>query len=100
MLKTRSILLFGVSAGFIVLSLASPVNDSQGSQRWSNPRVADGVPLPPPTQPPPKGFVQVADGVPLPPPTQPPPKGLAVLSADGVPLPPPTQPPPKGITKV
>jgi hypothetical protein len=54
--------------------------------------MADGVPLPPPTQPPPD--LQMADGVPLPPPTQPPPDFNVVLTADGVPLPPPTQPPP------
>jgi len=55
--------------------------------------LADGVPLPPPTQPPPQ--LLVADGVPLPPPTQPPPQFNTTLTADGVPLPPPTQPPPK-----
>src|SRR5258708_23254851 len=38
---------------------------------------------------------QVADGVPLPVPTTPPPKATSVLVADGVPLPVPTTPPPK-----
>ena len=86
-----------LSVSLIVLSVAVPVNYglAGGVGGW-NAHTADGVPLPPPTQPPPKlGVVQTADGVPLPPPTQPPPKLGVVLTADGVPLPPPTQPPPK-----
>jgi hypothetical protein len=85
------------SVSLIVLSIVVPVNCRlAGGVGGRNNRIADGVPLPPPTQPPPKlGVVQTADGVPLPPPTQPPPKIGVVLSVDGVPLPPPTQPPPK-----
>jgi hypothetical protein len=90
-----------LSVSLIVLSVAVPVNHglAGGVGGW-NTRTADGVPLPPPTQPQPKlGVVQTADGVPLPPPTQPTPKLGTVLTADGVPLPPPTQPPPKlGVT--
>jgi len=42
------------------------------------------------------GKTQVADGAPLLPPNQPPPKLVAgALVADGSPLPPPVQPPPK-----
>jgi hypothetical protein len=86
-----------LSVSLIVLSIAVPVNYRlAGGVGSGNTHVADGVPLPPPTQPPPKlGVVLTADGVPLPPPTQPPPKLGVVLTADGVPLPPPTQPPPK-----
>jgi len=91
------ILKVALSVSLIVLSIVVPVNYglAGGAGGWNN-RIADGVPLPPPTQPPPKlGSVLTADGVPLPPPTQPPPKIGVVLSVDGVPLPPPTQPPPK-----
>ena len=41
---------------------------------------------------------QMADGVPLPPPVNPPPKSMNGLMADGVPLPPPVNPPPKQAT--
>ncbi len=97
-MKKQLCILNGViSVSVIVLLLGVSVNHQicrkiarHGTQ------VADGVPLPPPTQPPPKlGVIEMADGVPLPPPTQPPPKLNWVLTADGVPLPPPTQPPPK-----
>jgi hypothetical protein len=86
-----------LSVSLIVLSIAVPVNYRlAGGVGWGNSHVADGVPLPPPVQPPPKlGVVQTADGVPLPPPVQKPPKNSVVLTADGVPLPPPVQPPPK-----
>ena len=86
-----------LSVSLIVLSIAVPVNYRlAGRVGAGNSHVADGVPLPPPNQPPPKlGVVQSADGVPLPPPNQPPPKNSTVLTADGVPLPPPNQPPPK-----
>jgi hypothetical protein len=86
-----------LSISVIVLSIVVPVNYGlPGGAGGLNKHIADGVPLPPPTQPPPKlGVVQTADGVPLPPPTQPPPKIGVVLTVDGVPLPPPTQPPPK-----
>jgi hypothetical protein len=69
-----------LSVSLIVLSIAVPVNYRlAGGVSSGNTHVADGVPLPPPTQPPPKlGVVQTADGVPLPPPTQPPPKFLGV----------------------
>jgi hypothetical protein len=91
------ILKVALSVSLIVLSIVVPVNYRLASGvGWGNSHVADGVPLPPPTQPPPKlGVVQTADGVPLPPPIQPPPKNRVVLTVDGVPLPPPTQPPPK-----
>jgi len=97
-MKTQYLILKGVlSVSFIVLLLGAQVNHQVNGKighGWT--QVADGVPLPPPTQPPPKlGEVQLADGVPLPPPTQPPPKLGVILTADGVPLPPPTQPPPK-----
>ena len=97
-MKDQSLILkVTLLVSIIVLSIAVPVNHQlAGRAGWGNTHVADGVPLPPPTQPPPKlGVVQTADGVPLPPPTQPPPKLRVVLTADGVPLPPPTQPPPK-----
>jgi hypothetical protein len=86
-----------LSVSLIVLSVAVPVNYGlAGGVGWGNSHVADGVPLPPPNQPPPKlGVVQTADGVPLPPPVQKPPNNSVVLTADGVPLPPPVQPPPK-----
>jgi hypothetical protein len=86
-----------LSVSAIVLSIAAPVNCRlAASSGTGNTQLVDGVPLPPPTQPPPKsGVLLTADGVPLPPPTQPPPKNGSVLTADGVPLPPPTQPPPK-----
>ena len=41
------------------------------------------------------GKTQVADGLPLPPPNQPPKLDAGALVADGAPLPPPNQPPPK-----
>jgi hypothetical protein len=65
-----------LSVSLIVLSIAVPVNYRlAGGVGWGNSHVADGVPLPPPVQPPPKlGVVLTADGVPLPPPVQPPPK--------------------------
>ncbi len=97
-MKNHFLILKGVlSVSLIVLSIAILVNRPlTGRSEWRNTHVVDGVPLPPPTQPPPKlGVVETVDGVPLPPPTQPPPKLGTVLSADGVPLPPPTQPPPK-----
>jgi hypothetical protein len=86
-----------LSVSLIVLSIAIPVNHRLAtSTGQGNTHFADGVPLPPPTQPSPKlSLVQTADGVPLPPPTQPSPKNAAILTADGVPLPPPTQPSPK-----
>jgi hypothetical protein len=86
-----------LSVSLIVLSIAVPVNSRlAGGAGWGNSHIADGVPLPPPTQPQPKlRVVLIADGVPLPPPTQPQPKLGVVLIADGVPLPPPTQPQPK-----
>ena len=86
-----------LSVSLILLSIAVPVNYGLvGGAGWGNSHVADGVPLPPPTQPNPKlNVVLTADGVPLPPPTQPNPKLADVLTADGVPLPPPTQPNPK-----
>jgi hypothetical protein len=86
-----------LSLSVIVLSIVVPVNSGLvGGAGGLHKHIADGVPLPPPTQPPPKlGLVQTADGVPPPTATQPPPKIGVVLSVDGVPLPPPTQPPPK-----
>jgi hypothetical protein len=97
MKKQFLILKVVLSVSLIVLSVAVPVNYRlAGGVGWENGPVADGVPLPPPIQPPQKlGVVQTADGVPLPPPIQPPPKNSVVLTADGVPLPPPIQPPPK-----
>src|ERR1700719_333621 len=93
------ILKLTLSVSLIVLSIAVLVNHPLARRsEWRNTHVADGVPLPPPTQPQPKlGVVLTADGVPLPPPTQPQPKLGVVLTADGVPLPPPTQPQPKFI---
>jgi hypothetical protein len=86
-----------LSVSLIVLSLAAPVNRQLPAKTMSgNMQVADGVPLPPPTTPPPKSTnLLVADGVPLPPPTTPPPKAINLVVADGVPLPPPTTPSPK-----
>jgi len=97
MKKQFLILKVVLSVSLIVLSVAVPVNYRlAGGVGWENGPDADGVPLPPPIQPPQKlGVVQTADGVPLPPPIQPPPKNSVVLTADGVPLPPPIQPPPK-----
>lgn len=91
------ILKITLSISVIVLSIVVPVNHRlPGRAGGLNKHIADGVPLPPPTQPPPKlGVVQTADGVPLPPPTEPHPKIGVVLRADGVPLPPPTPAPPK-----
>jgi hypothetical protein len=65
-----------LSVSLIVLSIAVPVNSRLvGGVGWGNSYLADGVPLPPPTQPQPKLLIdQIADGVPLPPPTQPQPK--------------------------
>jgi len=95
-MKKQFLILNGfLSVIVIVLLLGIAVNHQTSGmlQRRAAP-VADGVPLPPPTHPPPDhATVIIADGVPLPPPTQPPPD-FAVLTADGVPLPPPTQPPP------
>ena len=96
-MKKQFLILNGfLSAAVIVLLLGTSVNhQTSGKLQWRPTPVADGVPLPPPTQPPPDhSTVIVADGVPLPPPTQPPPDFSKVLTADGVPLPPPTQPPP------
>jgi len=94
MKKQLLILTAALAASAIVLAQGVTVNQHANQGPHLYPRwMADGVPLPPPTQPPPK--LQVADGVPLPPPTQPPPKASTALTADGVPLPPPTQPPPK-----
>src|SRR6266436_1535143 len=86
-----------LSVSLIVLSITVLVNlQPAGGAGKGYTHVADGVPLPPPTTPPPKQLsIQVADGVPLPPPTTPPPKQLSIQVADGVPLPPPTTPPPK-----
>ena len=86
-----------LSVSLIVLSIAVPVNYGLAGKAGTGiSHIADGVPLPPPITPPPKGaFVEVADGVPLPPPITPPPKGAFVQVADGVPLPPPITPPPK-----
>jgi hypothetical protein len=97
-MKNHFLILKGMlSVSLIVLSIAILVNYRLAVGVGSgNTRIADGVPLPPPTQPTPKlNVVLTADGVPLPPPTQPTPKLVDVLTADGVPLPPPTQPTPK-----
>jgi len=98
-MKKQFLILNGLlSVTVIVLLLGVAVNHHvNGKSHWRATPVADGVPLPPPTQPPPDHWLVImADGVPLPPPTQPPPDFATVLSADGVPLPlpPPTQPPP------
>lgn len=96
-MKKQFLVLNGfLSVTVIVLLLGIAVNHQlSGKLQWHATPVADGVPLPPPTQPPPDdGTAVMADGVPLPPPTQPPPDFATVLTADGVPLPPPTQPPP------
>ena len=91
------ILKVSLSLSVIVLSIVVPVNSGLvGGAGGFNKHIADGVPLPPPTPPPPKlGVVQTADGVPPPTPTQPPPKIGVFLRVDGVLLPRPTQPPPK-----
>lgn len=76
-MKTHFLILkITLSVSLIVLSIVVPVNCRlAGGVGWENIPAADGVPLPPPTQPQPKfGVVQIADGVPLPPPTQPQPK--------------------------
>lgn len=86
---------FSVSLILLLLAFAVNHRDSRRSalgKTW----VADGVPLPPPINPPPKlDAVLMADGVPLPPPINPPPKLDGMMVADGVPLPPPINPPPK-----
>ncbi len=81
----------------IVLMLGVSVNrQAQGKSAPQMNQVVDGVPLPPPVNPPPKFTSdQMADGVPLPPPVNPPPKLNNDQVADGVPLPPPANPPPK-----
>ena len=86
-----------LSVSLILLLLGSSVNYREtGKNPLGKTRVADGVPLPPPINPPPKlDAVLMADGVPLPPPINPPPKLDRVMVADGVPLPPPINPPPK-----
>lgn len=86
-----------LSVSLIVLLLGFVVNHRDfGKSALGKTQVADGVPLPPPINPPPKlDAVLVADGVPLPPPINPPPKLDRVTVADGVPLPPPINPPPK-----
>jgi hypothetical protein len=77
MKKTFAILVATLSVSLIVLSLVAPVNGTHGAKaRHGGTTVADGVPLPPPTQPPPDNGL-IADGVPLPPPTEPPP-GIAL----------------------
>lgn len=85
-----------LSVSLIVLLAGVAVNHHiSGKYAPGKTQVADGVPLPPPVQPPPNlDSVVIADGVPLPPPVQPPPNLNIVLTADGVPLPPPVQPPP------
>ena len=98
MKKEYLILKGALSVSLIVLLFGVTVNHRiPGKSSIGKTQVADGVPLPPPIQPPPKldAGVLLADGVPLPPPIQPPPKLNVVLTADGVPLPPPIQPPPK-----
>jgi len=97
MKKEYLILKGALSVSLIVLSLGIVVNHRISNKNsLGKAQVADGVPLPPPNQPPPKlGLALMADGVPLPPPNQPPPKPGVILTADGVPLPPPNQPPPK-----
>ena len=69
-----------LSVSLIVLSIATLVNyPLAGRSEWRNTDVADGVPMPVPTTPPPKGTsVFVADGVPMPVPTTPPPKSISV----------------------
>jgi hypothetical protein len=86
-----------VSVSLIVLLLGVSVNRQvDGKFAPHATQVADGVPLPPPVNPPPKlDSDQIADGVPLPPPVNPPPKWNDQQVADGVPLPPPVNPPPK-----
>ncbi|HKM67749.1 MAG TPA: hypothetical protein VJX70_11330 [Candidatus Acidoferrum sp.] len=95
-MKNQFLILKSVlSVSLILLSVAAPVNHRFATRSgMGNAQVADGVPLPVPTTPPPKVNVLVADGVPLPVPTTPPPK-MNSLVADGVPLPVPTTPPPK-----
>ena len=59
-----------LSVSLIVLLLGVAVNHRiSGKNFFGKTQVADGVPLPPPIQPPPKldAGVLVADGVPLPP---------------------------------
>jgi hypothetical protein len=96
-MKKQFLILNGfLSVMVILLLLGVAVNHQAGGMLQGRPTpVADGVPLPPPTQPPPDNSTRIsADGVPLPPPTQPPPDFTMVSAANGVPLPPPTQPPP------
>jgi hypothetical protein len=65
-----------VSVSLIVLLLGVSVNrPASNNFRPHATQIADGVPLPPPVNPPPKlNNQEVADGVPLPPPVNPPPK--------------------------
>jgi hypothetical protein len=80
-MKNQFLILKGMlSVSLIVLSTAVLVNYQPARTAGTgNTHVADGVPLPPPTTPPPKqSSVQVADGVPLPPPTTPPPKSASI----------------------
>jgi hypothetical protein len=55
-MKYQSLILkFILSASLIVLSIAVPVNCGlAGGVGWGNTHSADGMPLPPPNQPPPK----------------------------------------------
>lgn len=74
-MKNQSLILKGaISVSLIVLSIAAPVNHRLAAKPgMGNTQVADGVPLPVPTTPPPQVKVLAADGVPLPVPTTPPP---------------------------
>ena len=99
-MKKAVLILNGLaSVSLIVLMLGVSVNrQAQGKFASHVKQKVDGVPLPPPVNPPPKSSSdQMADGVPLPPPVNPPPKLNNQQVADGVPLPPPVNPPPKFI---